>query len=59
MLAASISMTSMSSPRAMARHDAHWLHGFAVGPSELRQFSALARMRAVEVLPVPRVPQNR
>ena len=33
--------------------------GVAVGPSWLRQLRDLARMRAVEVLPVPRGPQNR
>ena len=32
------------------------LHGSGVGP--LTQLSALARTRAVEVLPVPLVPQN-
>src|SRR5881394_3251688 len=59
LLAASISITSMSSPRAMALHELHSLHGSAVGPLDLSQLRHLARIRAVEVLPVPRVPQNR
>src|SRR5918999_2112175 len=55
--AASISMTSIDEPSAMATHEAHTPHGFGVGP--FSQLSALARMRAVLVLPVPRGPVNR
>src|SRR5918993_978478 len=57
--AASISTTSMASPRAMPRHDSHLSQGFVTGLSLLWQFRHLARMRAVLVLPVPRVPQKR
>jgi hypothetical protein len=35
------------------------LHGVGVARSVLRQFSALARMRAIDVLPTPRVPVNK
>src|SRR4051794_4095684 len=59
LLAASISITSMSSPRAIATQELHLLHGSGVGRSDFSQLRHLARMRAVEVLPVPRVPQNR
>ena len=34
-------------------------HGVVVGCLAVRQFSALAKMRAVEVLPMPRGPTNR
>src|SRR5215467_5650009 len=51
--AASISITSMSSPRAMALHDSHFPQGVVVGLSYFSQLRHLARMRAVEVLPVP------
>jgi hypothetical protein len=57
--AASISMTSMSSPRAIAWHELHLPQGSLVGFFALSQLRHLARMRAVEVLPVPRVPQKR
>src|SRR4051812_17368921 len=57
--AASISMTSISSPRAMPRQDSQTPHGLVVGLSDFSQLSALARMRAMEVLPVPRVPVKR
>ena len=44
-------------PASMATHDSHSQHG---SPSwRFVQLSALARMRAVEVLPVPRGPLNR
>ena len=33
--------------------------GFAVGPGDDGQLSALARMRAVVVFPMPREPMNR
>src|ERR1700712_2344433 len=59
LLAASISMTSMSSPRAIAVHELHLPQGLGVGASNFSQFSALARMRAIDVLPTPRVPQKR
>src|SRR4051812_19782381 len=59
LLAASISITSMSSPRAIDWHESHFPHGVVTGLSDDWQFRHLARMRAVEVLPVPRVPQNR
>src|SRR3954453_4678571 len=49
----------MSSPRAIAWQDSHLPHGLVVGLSLLSQLSALARMRAMDVLPVPRVPQKR
>ena len=42
----------MSSPRAIATHDSHLPHGSVVGSSDFSQFSALARMRAIDVLPV-------
>ena len=57
--APSISMTSMSSPVKIDRQASHSLHGSGVGASELRQLSALARIRAIVVLPTPRVPVNR
>ena len=57
LLAPSISSTSTSSPVAMPWQMSHWSHGVAVGP--FSQLSALARMRAVEVLPTPRAPVNR
>ncbi len=41
---------------AISRHGAHTPHGVGVGP--FTQLSILATMRAVEVLPVPRAPQN-
>ena len=44
----------MSSPLAIDRHESHFPHGTVTGPSPDWQFSALARMRAMEVLPVPR-----
>jgi hypothetical protein len=49
----------MSSPRAIPTHEVHVPQGVAVGPSDDRQFSALAKIRAIDVFPVPRVPQNR
>ena len=57
--AASISITSMCRPSAMARHGSQTLHGVIVGPpvpSGPTQFSALAIRRAVEVLPTPLTP---
>jgi hypothetical protein len=49
----------MSSPRAIAVHDSHFKHGSVVGPSDFWQFNAFARIRAIDVFPVPRVPVNR
>jgi hypothetical protein len=56
LVAASISMTSMSRPSAISTHASHVPHGSAVGP--VSQFSARARMRAVVVLPTPRGPEK-
>ena len=56
LLAASISRRSIARPSLIAVHIAHSLSG---SPScGLRQLSALARILAVLVLPVPRGPQN-
>ena len=55
-LAASISTTSMSLPRRICLQDSHWLQGSPSAGAE--QLSALARMRAVEVLPTPRGPEK-
>ena len=60
--AASISITSMCRPSAIARHGSQTPHGVIVGPpcpSGPMQFSALAISRAVEVLPTPRTPVSR
>ena len=55
--AASSSTTSRDRPSAISVHDAQTPQG---SPSRvLTQFRALAKMRAVEVLPVPRGPLNR
>lgn len=58
-LAASISMTSRlpEPPGARDTHDAHSPQGVDVGPST--QFNERARMRAEEVFPQPRGPENR
>ena len=57
LLAASSSSTSKLAPRSMARHESHSQHG---SPSfGLAQLSTLAKMRAAEVLPVPRGPENK
>ena len=55
--AASISTTSSEVPAAMARQAWQVPSGCGVGPCA--QFSPLARMRAIDVLPVPRGPANR
>ena len=55
--AASISITSSEVPAAMATQAWQVPSGSAVGPCA--QFSPLARMRAIEVLPVPRGPAKR
>ena len=44
-------------PGASATHDAHVPHGVDVGPCS--QFSDRARIRAEEVLPQPRGPENK
>ncbi len=59
--AASISTTSSETPSAMLTQWRHTPQGVAVGPltgasGVPTQLSALARMRAVLVLPVPRGP---
>ena len=55
--AASISTTSRWEPSRIATHCSQAPQGSAVGPCS--QLTIFARMRAVEVLPVPRGPQNR
>ena len=57
LLAPSISRTSTSSPVVMLSQLSQTSQGVGVGP--FTQLSALARMRAVEVLPTPRAPVNR
>ena len=57
LLAASISTTSRSLPRVMPSQEAHVPQGSGVGP--FAQLSALAKIRAVVVLPVPRGPMKR
>ena len=56
-LAASSSITSIEVASWMLRHDSHSLHGVVVGPCS--QLSALARIFAIDVLPVPRGPAKR
>ena len=46
-------------PAAISVQESHRPHGSAVGPSPFAQLRALARMRAVVVLPTPRAPENR
>ena len=55
--AASISNTSMDVPSFMRTQFWHLLQGLGVGPCS--QLTALARIFAVLVLPVPRGPANR
>ena len=55
--AASSSVTSIDVPAATIRHDAQTPQGSP--PSRAVQLSALAKIRAVEVLPVPLGPLNR
>ena len=55
--AASNSRTLSELPEAISRHMSHTPHGLVVGA--FTQLSALAKMRAVEVLPVPRGPTKR
>ncbi len=56
--AASSSMTSRDVPAAIATQDEQVESGSPSTP-RFSQFSALAMMRAVVVLPVPRGPANR
>ena len=57
LLAASISRTSTELPSRISRQAVHSLHG---SPSRgARQLTARARMRAVDVFPVPRIPVKR
>ena len=55
--AASISTTSIDVPLVIATQALQVLSGVGVGPCA--QFSAFARIRAIEVLPVPRGPAKR
>jgi DNA polymerase-3 subunit gamma/tau len=55
--AASSSIRSTKRPSSMATHAAHAPHGSAVTP--VSQFSDFARIRAIVVLPTPRVPVSR
>ena len=55
--AASISITSSEVPFEIAVHAWQVLSGWLVGPS--LQLTDLARMRASDVLPVPRGPAKR
>jgi hypothetical protein len=55
--APSISITSRCEPSAIALHAGSLTSNSAFGPSV--QFSAFAKIRAVEVLPVPRGPTKR
>ena len=55
--AASISITSSDVPFAIVMQALQTLSGVGVGPCA--QFSAFARIRASEVLPVPRGPAKR
>ena len=57
--AASISITSRALPAAMEVQSSQTPQGSGVGPSAPMQLSERARMRALEVLPVPRGPLNR
>jgi hypothetical protein len=55
--APSISSTSTSLPAAMLSQMSHWLQG--TPSATFGQFSALAKIRAVDVLPTPRAPVNK
>ena len=57
LLAASSSKTSYELPLSMEPHELQMPHGSPSSGDS--QFNTLARMRAVEVLPVPRGPENR
>ena len=55
--AASSSATSITVPSSIPRQEGHWLQGLPL--TGLSQFTALARIRAQVVFPVPLVPMNR
>ena len=57
--AASISTTSREVPFAIAAQTWQVLSGLGVGPIVPAQLSAFARIRAIEVFPVPRGPAKR
>src|ERR1044071_1181753 len=57
LLAPSISRTFIELPATISLQLLHSSQGVTVGP--FSQFNALAKMRAVVVLPVPRGPTNR
>jgi len=57
LLAPSISSTSTSSPVLIESQISHTLQGVGVGP--WMQLSALAKIRADDVLPTPRAPVKR
>ena len=57
--AASISITSRALPAAIEVQSSQVPQGSGVGPSLATQLSERARMRALEVLPVPRGPLKR
>ena len=54
--AASISITSIDVPAAIALHESQTPQGSGAGP--FTQFNALARMRAAVVFPTPRAPEK-
>jgi len=47
----------MLAPEEISVHDVHFWHGFSVGP--FLQFKDFAKIRAVEVFPMPRGPVNK
>src|SRR5210317_1490766 len=55
--APSISSTSSEADPVISTQDSHSLQGVGEGP--WAQFSALARIRATDVLPIPRAPLSR
>jgi len=57
LLAASISMTSLIEPSWIPKQLSQTLQGFSVGAST--QLTALAKIFAIEVLPVPLGPLNK
>ena len=57
--AASISTTSSDVPFAIATQTWQVLSGLGDGAGVPAQFSAFARIRAIDVLPVPRGPAKR
>jgi len=59
LLAASISITSNAEPFAIPRHTSHTPQGSAVGTLLAKQLSDFAKMRALDVFPVPRGPVNK